>query len=118
MDIDKRLRRRVAEVLGVHETRVVESASLTRDLGMYSVTEADLAFAIESEYDLRSGWWRKESDTFGDLVHDVRCALDATRHQRFECGLRTLEQGNLPQRDLYVTPSATSAAHIVSIPNA
>lgn len=118
MDIDKALRGLVVDILSVDGARVVESASLTRDLGMYSFTEAELAFAIELEYGFKSGWWRKESDTFGDLVHDVQRALASARLQQFECGLQAMVQGNLPQRDLYVTPSATSAAHIVSIPNA
>ena len=118
MDIDKALRRLVADVLGVDAARVVEQASLTRDLRMFAMTEAELAFAIESMHDLRSGWWREESDTFGELVHDVQRALAVARLHRLETTWENAEQGNLPQRDLYVTPSATSAAHIVSIPNA
>mgnify|MGYP004708815659 CR=1 FL=1 len=118
MEIDRALRTLVAEVLGVCETRVAEDTSLTRDLRMYASTEAELAFAIESIHDLRSGWWRDDSDTFGDLVHDVQRALAVTRLYQLESTWKGGETGTLPQRDLYVTPSATIAAHIVSIPKA
>ncbi|KAF1003667.1 MAG: hypothetical protein GAK28_04548 [Luteibacter sp.] len=116
--VDRVLRTLVADVLGVSESRVVEYASLTCDLGMYALTEAELGFAIESAYNLRSGWWRDDSDTFGDLVHDVQRALAVTRLHQLESTWTGRETGSLPQRDLYVTPSATIAAHIVSIPKA
>jgi len=79
--IERALRYLVADVLEVDIEHVVDEASLTHDLGMFCFSEAELGNVIEEEYDLRSGWWREDSDTFGDLVRDVRRAL-AGRNMR------------------------------------
>ncbi|WP_065377196.1 acyl carrier protein [Ensifer adhaerens] len=75
-DVAGRVTKLIIELLGVKETDVVETASLTDDLGADSLEVSQMAMMLEEEFDiLIPDEWTDRLVTVGDaidLINDFR----------------------------------------------
>jgi acyl carrier protein len=69
-NIEERLRKIVAEQLGVDETQVLPGASFARDLKADSLDLVELIMSIEEEFDIEI------SDDDAEKIETVQDALD------------------------------------------
>ncbi|SPJ22438.1 acyl carrier protein [Palleronia abyssalis] len=75
-DIEKRVRNKVVEHLGVEEEKVTENASFIDDLGADSLDTVELVMAFEEEFGIEIPDDAAENiQTFGDAVSYIKQAV-------------------------------------------
>ncbi|SFG18978.1 acyl carrier protein [Palleronia marisminoris] len=75
-DIEKRVRNKVVEHLGVEEEKVTENASFIDDLGADSLDTVELVMAFEEEFGIEIPDDAAENiQTFGDAVNYIKGAV-------------------------------------------
>ena len=75
-DIEQRVKKIVAEQLGVKEDEVVNTASFVEDLGADSLDTVELVMALEKEFDTEI------PDEEAEKITTVQAAIDyVTSHQ-------------------------------------